>query len=317
MCNDWLRAMPEAPRVTVVMTAKGEPQERIERALASVGHQQYEGAVDLVIAAPPGDVHPSLGKVIDNPSGARSEGLNLATRAATGDVVVRLDARSVLPVDYVARCVARLATDPAVGVVGGVQFAVPASRGVFARGIARALRNPWATGGAAYRRVGASGEVDTVYLGVFRRAELLQLGGWDERLDANEDFDLCQRYRAAGQTVWLEEGLVVDYEPRRRLVEVWRQYVAFGRSKVRYWRTTRSRPGKRQVAALVAVPAVLLLSLRFPVVLVIAALGLVALDHVADPRERDLRVRAVSLVAYAPIVGGWTCGVVVELFARR
>jgi cellulose synthase/poly-beta-1,6-N-acetylglucosamine synthase-like glycosyltransferase len=299
------------------MTVKGEPADRVARALASVTSQTYGGDVEVVVAAPSGEPLPATGRVVANPTGARSPGLNLAVHAATGDVIVRLDARSVLPPDYITTCVARLAADPSVGVVGGVQFATAASDGVVARGIARALRNPWATGGAAYRRVGAEGEVDTVYLGVFRRADLLRVGGWDERLDANEDFDLCQRYRAAGMQVWLEPGLVVRYEARRRLADVWRQYLAFGRAKVRFWRLTHSRPGRRQLGALGAVAATAAVAVPYPLVIPAAAAGLVVLDHVANPREADLRVRAVALVTYAPIIGGWTLGILLEALRLR
>lgn len=242
------------PSVSVVLVALNEPPARVERAIAAVTAQDYAGSVEILVATPDATAVPAGARWVDNPTGARSAGLNLATLAANGDVICRVDARSVLPPDYIRRCVQRL-DDGRVGVVGGHQHPIAADNSRRARRIVRALRNPWLLGGAAYRRPGASGPVDTAYLGVFRRTELLALGGYDESLDANEDFDLCQRYRAAGFTVWLED-LDVDYEARDSLRALWQQYVAFGRSKVRYWRRTGERPRPRQLLAIGAAPVV-------------------------------------------------------------
>ena len=209
--------------VSVVATVFDEPTDRLERLLASLAAQEDVGSVEFVIATPIRDSdrfglapHGVVTKVVvvDNPSGDRSSGLNRAIAATTRPIVCRADARSSLGRKHLALCHERLIADAEVGIVGGMQLPVPGGRSVVARGIARALANPWLLGGAKYRRRGAGGPADTVYLGCFRRAELEALGAYDERLAANEDFDLAQRYRQTGQVVWLEEGLEVPYEPR-------------------------------------------------------------------------------------------------------
>jgi GT2 family glycosyltransferase len=313
--------------VSVIMTVRGEPQERVDRVLAAIAAQVGDEDVEVVVALPHEDrarlLLPAGVIVVDNPTGGRSAGLNLAAAAASGEVLCRVDARSLPPADYVARTAARLAADPGVGVVGGQQRPRTRTGDVRGRGIARALGNPWALGGASYRRADAGGSVDTVYLGTYRRDELLALG-FDERLDANEDFELCQRYRHRGLQVWLEPGLVVDYEARTTFSDVWRQYLAFGRSKVRFWRTTGGRANARQRLALggaaVVAVAVAVVAVRRPGWLVpaaVAATGAVALgDAVGAGREADPRVRVAAWVAYVPIVGGWVSGVVLESLTR-
>jgi GT2 family glycosyltransferase len=238
----------------VVLVARDEPLERIDRALASVAAQDYDGPVEILVASPD---PVAVGRWVPNPTGGRSAGLNLGIASAAGEIVCRVDARTQLPTNYIRLCVDRL-RDPSVGVVGGGQRAVAGDNTRRARRIARALRNPWLLGGASYRRPGANGPTDTVYLGAFRRADLLAVGGYDEALDANEDFELCQRFRRAGFTVWLE-ACDVDYEARTSLRAVWHQYVAFGRSKVRYWRRTGERPNVRQLVAIAGAPAAPLL----------------------------------------------------------
>ncbi len=313
--------------VSVVMVVRDEPAARLLRVFAMLAAQEGCGPLDLVVAAPeseeqvgaPDSCRGALRSVtwVDNPSGGRSAGLNRAIRAVRHAIVVRVDARSIFPPDYVARCVARLGSQASVGVVGGVQRACVTEAARRPRAVVRALRNPWLLGGAAYRRPGAGGVVDTVYLGVFRRAELLELEGYDESLDANEDFDLCARYRDAGFEVWLEAGLLVQYEPRTTFAALWSQYRAFGASKVVFWRRTGRRPNRRQRAAMVGslvLAGTLVAAARRPAVaagFVAAGAGaLVTVDHLADPHERDVLVRAQAVVANGVIMAAWMSGVV-------
>ena len=322
--------------VSVLVVARGEPRARLTRLLRALDAQQ--GPVHLeVLLAVPLEEHAALAgldadvgggavssmRLVSNPGGARCTGLNHALRLARGDVVARADARSAPPTDYVARAVARLDAAPEVGVVGGVQQPVCVDEGIAARGIARALRNPWLLGGAVYRRPGGAGEADTAYLGAFRTAELRAVGGWDERLAANEDFDLCTRYRAAGASVWVEAGLQVPYEPRATHRELWRQYYAFGDAKARYWRTAGAGPNRRQFAALAGAAAALgvtVLVARQPrraVALGAGALAmLAAVDHGVDPGEREVGVRAAAYGAYATYLSAWVAGVARGLVRR-
>jgi hypothetical protein len=316
--------------VAIVMVVRDEPLDRVQRAVDALAAQRDVAPFVVVIAAPGGE-HASLralrvgGAVheivlVDNPDGARCAGLNLAVAHADAELLVRVDARSRVHDDHVARCVERLTGDDSVGVVGGVQWPVAVDEDVAGRATVRALRNRWLLGNAGYRRPGAAGPVDTVYLGAFRRAELHELGGYDERLAANEDFELCARYRDAGRIVWLEDGLLVDYEPRSGVAGVFDQYRAFGEAKVEFWRATGRRPNARQWIALgAAAGAVLavLASLRRPRrVVALVATGVVAVvvaDHLSDPGERDVRVRARSCATSIATTSGWLAGVLTGL----
>jgi GT2 family glycosyltransferase len=312
--------------VSVIATVYDEPAERLERMLASIAAQEGVGSVELVLASPTRDkdrlgVAPT-GRVanvivVDNPSGQRSAGLNRAMAVTSRPIVCRADARSVLGRDHLARCRARLLADREVGVVGGVQRPVPGNRGIVARGIARALGNPWLLGGAKYRR-GAGGPADTVYLGCFRRAELQELGGYDEQLEANEDFDLAQRYRRAGYLVWVEAGLDVSYESRSTWRALFSQYEAFGRSKVSYWRLRQISPNFRQALALTLAAITVLVTIaagprRATGGAACVGIGLLVADHLVAPEERDLTVRLTSAVSTVVVLGGWLSGVAKEL----
>lgn len=320
--------------VAVVMVVCDEPRARLQRAIGALGEQQGVTPFPVYIAAPVPDhaairsLQP-LGAVhaivpVENPLGTRCAGLNRAIDVADAEVLVRVDARSRVRPDHVARSLARLQRDARVGVVGGVQWPAVLRDDARTKGTVRALRNRWLLGNAHYRRPGASGPVDTVYLGSFRASEMRDLGGYNERLLANEDYELCRRYVDAGFRVWLEDGLTVDYEPRTGASALFKQYRAFGEAKVEFWRATRRRPNRRQQVAigLAGLSATAFaVSARRPVraaalsALILASVA--AVDHFADPAEADLRVRAHAWLASYATVSGWVVGVVRGVLRHR
>jgi len=254
-----------APAVTAVMPAFNE-ERSIAAAIESVLGQAYDGALDLVVAIAPSsdrtlEVVSDLAArddritVVDNPSGRTPSGLNAAIAAATGDVIVRCDAHAKLPDGYVATAVALLQETGAAN-VGGIQRA--AGSGAVQRAIAIAMSSPFGVGDARFHTGGTAGFVDTVYLGVFRRDAIEAVGGFDETLIRNQDYELNYRLREAGGGVYFDPTLEVRYEPRASLVELWRQYYGYGR-----WKRVviRRHPGSTRWRQLVAPTFVLGLGL--------------------------------------------------------
>jgi succinoglycan biosynthesis protein ExoA len=93
--------------------------------------------------------------------------LNVAIRAGSAPIVVRVDGHSELSDGYIRRAVATMQRTGAAN-VGGLQ--VPMATTPFEEAVAAATTSWLGTGGASYRVGGAEGPVDTVYLGVFDRA---------------------------------------------------------------------------------------------------------------------------------------------------
>ena len=216
--------------MSVVVPVRDEVPAAIAEALASVAAQDYGGRIEVVVAdgsgvpaaAPPGV------RVVANPAGGAAAGLNAAVAAASHDIVVRCDGRCVLPPDYVRTAVRTLERTGAAN-VGGRQR--PVGRTPFERAVALAMTTPLGAGDARYRLGGAAGPVDTVFLGVFRRAALEAAGGFDETLLKNQDYELNWRLRRAGGTVWFDPALGVAYRPRGSLAALARQYHGYGRWK--------------------------------------------------------------------------------------
>ncbi len=327
----------EAPSVTVVVPALDEA-DHIGTCIDAIGAQDWPlddlevlvvdgGSCDETVPRATAALarHGFARTVVLHAVGGTPANLNRGLAAADGGVLCRVDARSLVPSAYVRSCVEVLRSRPEVAVVGGGQRALARDGTARSVGIARALNNRWTTGFSKYRRGGLSGVSDTVYLGSFRVDQLRAVGGWDERLGTNQDFDLNRRLAAVG-VVWFVGGLDVGYVPRASHGQLFRQYRRFGAWKVRYWRLTGDRPRPRQVAALAVAPsAVVLLALwarwRGPARWV-AAGGVLTAATMVEQRgttgpPADVRGRVASLAATACIGTGWSVGASGALAGRR
>ncbi len=228
------------PSVSVVIPVRDEAL-HLEAAIDTALEQDYAGNIEVVVADGMSQdgtrellerisaANPAV-RWVDNPTGRTPSGLNIAIEMARGDIIVRCDAHAELPSDYVSTAVATLLTTGAVN-VGGIQQAVGVAP--MQRAIAYAMSSRIGVGDARFHYGGEGGETDTVYLGVFQRAALIDAGMFDENLVRNQDYELNIRLRAGGGKVWFEPRLRVVYRPRATLRRLWKQYFEYGTWKRR------------------------------------------------------------------------------------
>ncbi|MFZ1042991.1 MAG: glycosyltransferase [Anaerolineales bacterium] len=172
--------------------------------------------------------HDSLSlRVVDNERHIIPAALNLAIRESRGEIIVRLDAHSQPNPEYVARCVQALEEGKGAN-VGGVWEILPGGKGWMAESIAAAASHPLGVGDAMYRLNPKAGAVDTVPFGAFRRELVEQIGGFDETLLTNEDYEFNTRVRRSGGVVWLDPQIRSIYFARASLFELARQYGRYG-----------------------------------------------------------------------------------------
>lgn len=165
-------------------------------------------------------------RLIDDPGRERTTALNAGVRAATGEVIVRVDARSMVPRDYVRKCVETLEATGADN-VGGVQQ--PIADSPMQEAIGLAMSHPFGVGDAQFRIGKKSGFVDTVYLGSFRREVFARVGLFDEVVPVlSEDSDINQRIRDHGGTVYLNTEIRPGYYPRDTLRDLIALYGRYG-----------------------------------------------------------------------------------------
>lgn len=140
--------------------------------------------------------------LLNNPERTVPTAMNLGIDAASGDLVARMDVHAIYADDYLERLVSLLEERLEVAGVGGTY--VMRGRGPWGSAIAAVLSHPVGLGGAPHRTGRVAGPVAHVGTGVYRRSALLEVGGFDPDMLANEDFELDYRLRRAGQVIWLE-----------------------------------------------------------------------------------------------------------------
>jgi cellulose synthase/poly-beta-1,6-N-acetylglucosamine synthase-like glycosyltransferase len=205
---------------TVVVAWGGSP--RLEAALDAIEVAGRPFAGEIVVVARPGDpaaaresgralVRESEEGQPNTPGAHRNQG----ARGADAPFLLFADDDVVVERDFVAEAIARLEGDPAVAGVGG-----------------RIHERQW-EGGRLVREVpdlhrsGAGGDVEMhAAAGIARRSAFEAGGGFDPRLPAEEDMELCLRLaQAGGRIVALDTRAAYhDCAPRPSLAEIERRF---------------------------------------------------------------------------------------------
>lgn len=199
--------------------------------------------------------HPQL-RVITNAGRIVSTGLNAAIRAASGEIILRMDAHTAYAPNYCRVCVETLQRTGADNVGGPARTRAV---GVRARAVAAAYHSRFSTGGAKFHDESYEGWVDTVTYGCWRKSTLEQLGLFDEALVRNQDDELNLRLVRAGGKIWQSPAIVSWYSPRPTLSSLFRQYFQYGFWKVAVIRKHRLPGAWRQVIPILFILANILL----------------------------------------------------------
>ena len=167
-------------------------------------------------------------RLLENRRRITPAALNAGIRAATGEIIMRMDAHVVYPVNYIPRLVEALLSSDADN-VGGVIVTLPADRSTMARAIAVGLSHPFGVGNAYFRiGVGAPRWVDSVPFGCFRREVFDRIGLFDEDLIRNQDDEFNLRLIKYGGRILLLPDVVSYYFARRSLSDLTRMYYQYG-----------------------------------------------------------------------------------------
>lgn len=255
--------MTAEPRVSVVLPTLNE-RAFIRDCLDSLAAQDYVNVLEILVVdggSTDGtrDIVSSFGasvRLVDNPRVTAAAALNIGLGEAKGDVIVRADAHTLYERDYVRRCVEVLEETGAANVGGRMR---PVGTTSFGRAVSAVTSSPLGVGPGKFHYSDERVDVDTVYLGTFRRELLEQLGGWDEsNLQwGAEDHELNLRIRDAGGRIVLDPSIRSWYFPRETPRALARQYFNYGIGKASTLAKHRALPSWRPLApaALVGVAA--------------------------------------------------------------
>jgi len=229
--------------VSVIMPVRDE-QRHLAEAVGHVLAQEYPAGIEVVLAVGPSrDATEEIAQrlaaadprvtVVPNPSGLIPAANNAAIKASRHPIVARVDGHALIPPGYLRQAVATLQETGADN-VGGIM----AAEGVtpFEQAVAWAMTSPAGVGSARFHTGGRAGPADSVYLGVYRRAALERVGGYDESYLRAEDWEMNHRIRQAGGLIWFQPRLQVTYRPRATVTALARQFFHYGR-----WRRVVAR----------------------------------------------------------------------------
>ena len=225
--------------VSVVIPARDE-EGAIERAIRSVQQQSYRNLQIVVVDGGSTDRTVELAKamavqdprveILHNPMGIIPRSLNLALAAARGRWLVRVDAHATVPVNYVERIVEHFNPGDWGG-VGGRKDGF--GEGPVGEAIAAAMASRFGVGASTYHYATQPQEAEHIPFGAYPVGLARDLGGWDERLRVNQDFEFDFRVRQAGYKLLLDPELSIRWESRQSLRALFSQYLRYGRGKAK------------------------------------------------------------------------------------
>lgn len=203
----------------------------------------------------------SLIRIIENPNRTQSYAMNIGIMEAKGKYILRLDAHADYDKHYISECVRLLETGLYQN-VGGV--ADTKARSKFGEVVALMMSSRFGVGNSQFRTSDMEGPVDTVPFGAFSKDYLVSLGGFDERLNRNEDNEINYRIRKNGGVVYLSPKIRFTYYCRDTLKGI--LSMAFQNGK---WTLIASRlcPGSMSLRHLI------------PLLFVLSIIALIVLGH--------------------------------------
>ncbi|MCK4341672.1 MAG: glycosyltransferase family 2 protein [Phycisphaerae bacterium] len=296
----------EQPLISFMVVVRNE-QAHIERCLSTMLDQtlapdRYEiivvdglsrddsrAIVERIIAANPDR---SI-RLLDNPGLILSSGWNIGIKAARGKYVIRPDAHGEVPRDFLERSLAAMEAHPEAAAVGGALETI--GQGFWGETIAALLSSRVGVGGSTFRVGGEPGPRETVVFGLYRRQDLIEIGGFDEGLRVNQDNVCHARLRAAGKILYFDPSIRSTYYARGTLKTLWQQMFRRSRWLVLMFKHQRSQNFSPRyyvpLGFVLTILALLIAGLWAPLLWIVLAglLGVYALIGMAVAAGRKLR----------------------------
>jgi len=247
------------PAVSVIIPVLNE-ERFLKQSVQAILNQNYSGQFEIILALGPSKdqtnfIAQELAKdqrikLVENPSGRTASALNNAIKNSNFDIIVRLDGHAIVDSSYIKNAVKTLVESGADN-VGGLMKAEGTNS--FEKSVAAAMTSKFGVGNAPFHVGGKSGEVDTVYLGTFRKSALERVGYFDESFIRAQDWEMNYRIRKTGGKIWFNPELVVSYRPRKNILQLAKQYFEYGQWRKQVTKTYPETVSMRYLAPPVTV----------------------------------------------------------------
>lgn len=166
--------------------------------------------------------------VLDNPKKILPCGWNIALAESTGDIILRVDAHSSLPEDFISKNVKRI--EMGEKIVGGHRISIIDEDNAWQKTLLIAEKSIFGSGIASYRRQETEEYVSTLAHAAYSRETFKNVGGYDERLARTEDNEMHYRMKKAGYKFLLDPTIKSYHHARNTLSKMMKQKYLNG-----YW----------------------------------------------------------------------------------
>lgn len=156
-------------------------------------------------------------KILVNPDKITPKSVNIGIKEAKNEIIIRLDAHSEYPSNYISKCVYYLNNTDADN-VGCLCH--PEGKTRIGKAIANVVSSKFGVGNSSFRTENESGYVDTVPFGTFRRELFEKIGYFNEELPRSEDNEFNYRIRKNQGKVYLFNDIEVIYYPRDTILKL-------------------------------------------------------------------------------------------------
>lgn len=150
--------------------------------------------------------------VLNNPKKIQAAGWNVAIKEAKGDIILRIDAHTLIPSQFVSNCVKSI--ESGEWVTGGPRPNIVEKDTPWKRTLLLAEKSMFGSSIASYRQSKEKKYVKSVFHGAYRKEVFDKAGLFNEDLGRTEDNEMHYRIRKAGYKICYDPQ-IISYQHTR------------------------------------------------------------------------------------------------------
>ena len=163
-------------------------------------------------------------KLLDNPNRFQSFAMNIGINNAKGDWILRLDAHTFYPNNYLNNLF-EIAVKTGADNCGGLITTYPGDESYSAALVQALTTHAFGVGDSGFRTGIREGDVDTVPFGFFKREIFGKIGLFDERLVRAQDYEFNKRIIKYGGKIWLNPQIRAEYFNQKSIVAFYKKQI--------------------------------------------------------------------------------------------
>lgn len=187
-------------------------------------------------------------------------GWNIAIENAKGDIILRVDAHSSIPADFIEKNVKCIKSGEKI--CGGYRPNIIDEKTLWKKTLLAAEESMFGSSIASYRRKTEKKYVNSVFHGAYCREVFEKVGKYNEELARTEDNEMHYRMRKAGYKICFDKNIISYQHTRNTFKNMLKQKYANG-----YWIGVTLKKGINCFSIYHFIPAIFVISLIIGVAL--------------------------------------------------